>query len=99
MNCDLGHNRSPTLALAFLVLAGQTLREAYRSVLRARPSVDPLPTYRRALLALEVRRIGSTTVSAEERPRASNRARQHHPTLRGATWLRTSFVGASSRSR
>ena len=55
VHCDLGHNRGPTLALAFLVRRGFSLRRAYKLVLRARPAVDPLPPYREALRALEAR--------------------------------------------
>ena len=47
--CNLGINRSPTLVLAFLLSRGLSLRESYRSVLRVRPGIDPLPPYRRAL--------------------------------------------------
>lgn len=66
VHCDLGHNRSPTLVLAFLVSLGYSLREAYRQVLRARPSVDPLPPYRRGLRKLEVSLTGVSTVNPEE---------------------------------
>ncbi|CAJ1346613.1 unnamed protein product [Effrenium voratum] len=48
-----GHNRSPTVALAFFLYNGHTLREAYRRLLCVRPGVDPLPPYRRGLCALE----------------------------------------------
>jgi len=51
VNCDLGHNRSPTLVLASLLRMGMSLREAYRAVLRVRPTIDPLPNYRRYTLS------------------------------------------------
>mmetsp|Transcript_95343 Transcript_95343/g.240237 ORF Transcript_95343/g.240237 Transcript_95343/m.240237 type:complete len:293 (+) Transcript_95343:74-952(+) len=66
VHCDLGHNRSPTLVLAFLVSAGLDLRTAYRRVLRARPTVDPLPPYRRALRSHEVALRGASSVGEEE---------------------------------
>jgi len=66
VHCDLGHNRAPALMLAFLIQSGLSLREAYRNVLRVRPSVDPLPPYRRGLRAFELQTRGSSTVSGEE---------------------------------
>lgn len=66
VHCRLGHNRSPALALAFLVSKGLSLREAYRRVLSARPTVDPLPPYRRALRDLELQLQGAQTVSGDE---------------------------------
>eukprot|EP00933_Yihiella_yeosuensis_P033024 TRINITY_DN26728_c0_g1_i2.p1 TRINITY_DN26728_c0_g1~~TRINITY_DN26728_c0_g1_i2.p1 ORF type:complete len:283 (+),score=50.63 TRINITY_DN26728_c0_g1_i2:90-938(+) len=54
LHCDMGHNRSPTLALAFLVRHGLTLREAYRILLKSRPDVDPLPSYRQGLQDFEL---------------------------------------------
>lgn len=66
VNCDMGHNRGPTLVLAFLVYSGLSLREAYRTVLRARPHVDPLPAYREALRAYELQAHGVQTVSGTE---------------------------------
>eukprot|EP00927_Polykrikos_kofoidii_P044048 TRINITY_DN38128_c0_g1_i1.p1 TRINITY_DN38128_c0_g1~~TRINITY_DN38128_c0_g1_i1.p1 ORF type:complete len:353 (+),score=53.61 TRINITY_DN38128_c0_g1_i1:97-1155(+) len=54
VHCDMGHNRSPTLVLAFLVRSGLSLRQAYKKVLQARPSVDPLPSYRRGLEEYEM---------------------------------------------
>ena len=39
VHCDMGHNRSPTLVLLTLLRRGLTLREAYRTVLRVRPSI------------------------------------------------------------
>lgn len=53
-----GHNRSPTLALAFFLYNGHTLRQAYQRLLQARPDVDPLPSYRRGLVALELELYG-----------------------------------------
>lgn len=66
MHCDMGHNRSPALILAFLVSQDLSLRDAYRRVLRVRPTIDPLPPYRRALRAYELARQGTSTVSEEE---------------------------------
>lgn len=66
VHCDKGHNRAPTLVFAFLVSCGLTLRDAYRQVLRVRPTVDPLPPYREALRAFELQRHGSSSVSGAE---------------------------------
>jgi hypothetical protein len=62
VHCDMGINRSPTLVLASMVQANVCLREAYNLVLQAR-SVDPLPTYRRALEDFERQLTGQSTVS------------------------------------
>jgi predicted protein tyrosine phosphatase len=53
VHCNEGHNRSPTLVLSYLLQCGLSLRDAYKLVLRARPTVDPLPPYRQALWNLE----------------------------------------------
>lgn len=66
VHCDKGVNRSPTLVLAYLIRQGMSLRGAYQHVLRARPQIDPLPTYRRGLRALELEVHGSSTVSPDE---------------------------------
>lgn len=66
VSCKLGHNRSPALVLGFLVTRGMTLREAYRQVLAVRPTVDPLPPYRRALQALELKIKGSNSITGNE---------------------------------
>lgn len=66
VHCNRGHNRSPTLVLAFLVHFGLTLREAYRHVLCARPHIDPLSPYRHGLRNLEVQLRGKCSVEAEE---------------------------------
>jgi len=66
VHCDKGHNRGPALVFAFLVSCGLTLRNAYRQVLRVRPSVDPLPPYREGLRAFEIMRHGSSSVSGPE---------------------------------
>lgn len=66
LHCDLGVNRSPTLAMAFLVQQGYSLREAYRVVQGNRSKVDPIPPFRRALIDLEVRLHGASTVKPDE---------------------------------
>lgn len=66
VHCDQGHNRSPTLALAFFVCNGHTLRQAYCRLLRARMDVDPLPPYRRGLEQLEVELRGERGNSVSE---------------------------------
>jgi len=66
INCDLGHNRSPTLLLAFLLQHGSSLREAYRAVLSSRPSIDPLPAYRRGLCKMELSIRGRHSVRPDE---------------------------------
>mmetsp|Transcript_128287 Transcript_128287/g.256222 ORF Transcript_128287/g.256222 Transcript_128287/m.256222 type:complete len:322 (-) Transcript_128287:48-1013(-) len=66
VHCDKGYNRAPALVFAFLVSCGLTLRDAYRQVLRVRPSIDPLPPYREGLRAFELLRHGSSSVSGEE---------------------------------
>ena len=64
--CNKGHNRSPALALAFLMVhCGLSLRAAYRRVLRERPGIDPLPNYRTALVRHESTLLGKSTVSGE----------------------------------
>merc|ERR1719469_1427858 len=67
VHCSLGVNRSPTLVLAFLVMKGLSLRQAYRQVLRTRPHIDPLPGYRDALMRYEteVRRRASSVARSE----------------------------------
>ena len=54
VHCDMGHNRSPSIAILSLLRVGYTLREAYRLVLTAKPDVDPLPSYRRLFRTTEV---------------------------------------------
>mmetsp|Transcript_53412 Transcript_53412/g.106276 ORF Transcript_53412/g.106276 Transcript_53412/m.106276 type:complete len:276 (+) Transcript_53412:84-911(+) len=66
VHCNMGHNRAPALVLAYLVSCGMTLHDAYRQVLRARPSVDPLPPYREGLRAFELARNGSSTIFGDE---------------------------------
>eukprot|EP00401_Gymnodinium_catenatum_P043796 CAMPEP_0117540318 /NCGR_PEP_ID=MMETSP0784-20121206/43438_1 /TAXON_ID=39447 /ORGANISM="" /LENGTH=228 /DNA_ID=CAMNT_0005336971 /DNA_START=69 /DNA_END=752 /DNA_ORIENTATION=+ len=66
VHCDMGHNRSPALVLTFLLTRGLSLRGAYRQLLRARPTVDPLPPYRRALRRFEVELRGNCSVGGEE---------------------------------
>jgi len=66
VHCDMGHNRAPSLVLAYLVSCGLTLRDAYRQVFRVRPSVDPLPSYREGLRAFELARHGSSTVFGDD---------------------------------
>lgn len=66
VHCDMGHNRSPTLTLAFLVSHGLSLREAYRHVLSQRQSIDPLPPYRRGLRAYELAVRAESSVEEEE---------------------------------
>ena len=66
VNCDLGHNRSPTLVLAYLLRIGFPLREAYKKVFRTRPTIDPLPNYRHGLVAMEKLLRGFTSVWEEE---------------------------------
>lgn len=66
VHCDVGHNRSPAVVLAYLVFRGYTLRQAYRLVLGARSTIDPLPTYRRALRAYEAGLTGKSTVQDDE---------------------------------
>jgi protein-tyrosine phosphatase len=64
--CNKGHNRSPALALAFLLHhCGLSLRASYRRVLRARPGIDPLPNYRAALVRHERALRAQSTVSDE----------------------------------
>jgi hypothetical protein len=64
--CNKGHNRSPALALAFLMVhCGLSLRAAYRRVLRERPGIDPLPNYRTALVRHESTLLGKSTVCGE----------------------------------
>jgi len=63
LHCDQGINRSPTIALAFLLRQGMSLREAYRMLEAARPQIDPLPSFRRALLSYELHLHGSSTVT------------------------------------
>ena len=65
VHCNMGHNRSPALVLAFLLLRGLSLRDAYRHLLVARPTIDPLPNYRRALCRWEKELWGSCSVSIE----------------------------------
>jgi len=67
IHCDKGVNRSPTLVMAFLMRHGMSLRDSYQQVLRERPIIDPLPTYRRALQILELLwHKGGATVSDDE---------------------------------
>lgn len=66
VHCDSGHNRSPALVLAFLVHTGMSLRKAYGRVLCTRPSIDPLPPYRRALRAFEWGTGRDSTVSSDD---------------------------------
>jgi len=66
VHCDMGHNRAPSLVLAYLVSCGMSLRNAYRQVLRVRPSIDPLPPYREGLRAFELERHGASTVFGDE---------------------------------
>ena len=72
VHCDMGHNRSPSLVLAFLLMRGLSLREAYRTLLAARPTVDPLPSYRRALCRLELAQRGSCSIKSSEEPWAKH---------------------------
>ncbi|CAE7193405.1 ALKBH3, partial [Symbiodinium pilosum] len=65
LHCDQGHNRSPTLALAFFLCNGHTLREAYCRLLRVRMDVDPLPPYRRGLEKLEAELRGECSSVSE----------------------------------
>jgi hypothetical protein len=65
VHCNLGHNRSPALVLAFLLSRGLTLRTAYVCLFSGRPMVDPLPPYRAALGRLEVRLHGVRSVDNE----------------------------------
>lgn len=53
IHCNEGHNRSPTLVVSYLIQCGLSLRTAYQYLLRARPTVDPLPPYRRGLWSME----------------------------------------------
>jgi hypothetical protein len=66
VHCDMGVNRSPTLVLAFLMRSGMSLRSAYRLVFGARECVDPLPGYRQALMAYEMKLHGKCTVAKDE---------------------------------
>ena len=65
VHCNSGVNRSPTVVLAFLLSRGCSLREAYRHLLAARPTVDPLPNYRAALCHWETALRGSCSVGSE----------------------------------
>lgn len=66
VHCDMGINRAPTVALAFLVQMGHTLRSAYFHVLQSRPGMDPLPPYRNGLRLFEIELHGISTVSSNE---------------------------------
>lgn len=63
VHCNEGHNRSPALVLSYLIRCGLSLRAAYKLVLRARPTIDPLPPYRHALWQQEQKyRTGSQLI-------------------------------------
>jgi len=66
LHCDMGVNRSPTVALAFLLQKGYSLRSAYRRLQASRPQIDPIAPFRRALRNYEVRLYGSSTVGPAE---------------------------------
>eukprot|EP00854_Cymbomonas_tetramitiformis_P010895 gene10895-12892_t len=66
VHCNKGHNRSPAAVLGWAVRCGMSLREAYRLVLSARPTVDPLENYRSLLLRYELDVHGKASMSAKE---------------------------------
>ena len=67
-HCNMGHNRSPTLVLLVLLRRGFSLRDAYRMVLGARPSIDPLPSYRRLMRDVEAAAAGISSSSPSSDP-------------------------------
>jgi len=66
LHCDQGRNRSPTVAMAFLMLDGASLRSAYRRVLAVRESIDPLRPYREALKRMEIYYRGKCSVHPDD---------------------------------
>jgi len=62
LHCDLGVNRSPTIAMLFLMLDGCSLRTAYQTLIRKRPGIDPVQPYREALRKFEISRRMIPTV-------------------------------------
>merc|ERR1719245_1471069 len=66
LHCDLGVNRSPTVALAVFLQRGYSLRETYSMVLGTRKQIDPIAPYRRALRDYEVKLRGKSSVGHDE---------------------------------